>query len=104
MRRGQNQYVTGLTVFDSEQPRIAKRVKRKIRQEIYFINKFGYKGHIFHILKVNEQSYENDVVVKQKVEAEILRLHTKLKGWLLFINSIEPNFSKKYSVILYSKK
>jgi len=103
MKRGQNQYVTGLTVFDSKYPRIAKRVKKRIRQEIYFINKYGYKGHVMHKLKIRKKEYNKNEKIRERVEFEIGKLHIKMNGWLIFINSIEPEFSKKYSNLLYSK-
>lgn len=103
MKRGQNQYVTGLTVFDSEHPRIAKRIKKKIRQEIYFIKKYGYKGHIMHKLKIRKKEYNSNEEIRKRVEFEVGELHIKINGWLIFINSIEPKFSEKYSKLLYDK-
>ena len=44
MKRGRNQYVTGLTVFDNKYPRIPKRIKRKLRLDIFYINKYGYRN------------------------------------------------------------
>lgn len=96
MKRGQKQYVTGLTVFDSIQPRISKRVKRSIRQKLYYIQKFGYKGHIMHTLGITNEEYLEDENIKDKVDLQIEYLKKKMKGWLVFINSIEPNFSDKY--------
>ncbi len=104
MKRGQNQYVTGLTVFDSEHPRIAKRIKKKIRQEIYYIKKYGYKGHVMHKLKIRKKDYKSNEELRKKVEFEVGELHVKMNGWLIFINSVEPKFSKKYSKLLYDKR
>ncbi|UNY98786.1 reverse transcriptase family protein [Zhouia spongiae] len=103
MKRGSKQYVTGLTVFDPDYPRIAKRIKKKIRQEIYYIKKYGYKGHVMHKLKVKNKDYKTNEDVKNKVDLAISELQSKINGWLLYINSIEPKFSKKYSEFLYKK-
>ena len=44
--RGRNQYVTGLTVFDSVSPRISRRAKRRLRLELYFAERFGLASHL----------------------------------------------------------
>jgi RNA-directed DNA polymerase len=44
--RGKRQYVTGLTVFDSNRPRIAKKIKKKLRQIIYYASKYGWDDHL----------------------------------------------------------
>jgi RNA-directed DNA polymerase len=55
MKRGQKQYVTGLTTFDSNIPRISKQRKKNIRLEINFITKFGYTAHAKHRLIAGEK-------------------------------------------------
>ncbi len=42
---GQAHYVTGLSISDSN-PRIPRRLKRQIRQELYYAHKFGLKSHL----------------------------------------------------------
>jgi hypothetical protein len=42
---GQAHYVTGLSISDSN-PRIPRRLKRQIRQELYYARKFGLKSHL----------------------------------------------------------
>jgi RNA-directed DNA polymerase len=44
--RGKVQYVTGLTVFDVNQPRIAKGIKRRLRQVIHYASKYGWDDHL----------------------------------------------------------
>ncbi|HPE84236.1 MAG TPA: reverse transcriptase family protein, partial [Aequorivita sp.] len=100
MRRGWHQYVTGLTVFDNIQPRIPKRIKRWLRFEIYYIHQFGYLEHVLHKLQVSQQDYEQKIETKNRVDSEISYLQRRLDGWLLFINSIEPDFAKKKSKLL----
>ncbi|OFY24045.1 MAG: hypothetical protein A2W98_13975 [Bacteroidetes bacterium GWF2_33_38] len=96
MKRGQKQYVTGLTVFDNKKPRISKNKKKEIRQQMHYINRYGYKGHIMHEFGISNEEYLNNDEIKENVDYKIHELKTKIKGWLLFINSIEPEFSKKY--------
>ena len=56
MKRGSKQYVTGLSVFDSQFPRISKRIKRNLKLEIYYLNKFGFVSHTCKML-----NYTNEV-------------------------------------------
>lgn len=44
MKTHQRQYVTGVIVND--QLRAPREIRRKLRQEIYYISKFGIEGHI----------------------------------------------------------
>ena len=44
-RRGRVQYVTGLSVADSDAPRLPKRLKRQLRLVMYFIEKYGIDDH-----------------------------------------------------------
>lgn len=96
MTRGKKQYVTGLTVFDTLQPRISKRKKREIRQIMYYIQKYDYKGYIFHKNGITNDDYLKSEKTKKIVDSKIHQLQQYVKGWLLFINSIEPEFAKNY--------
>lgn len=100
MKRGWHQYVTGLTIFDNQTARISKKVKRKLRQQIYYINKFGYRSYVLYELNKTSQDYFNTPDLKDKVDVMIYQLEFKLNGWLLFINSIEPIFAKRQSELL----
>ena len=97
MKRGQKQYVTGLTVFDSLIPRVSKHKKKEIRQDIHYIQTYGFLGHIMHKLGIKHEDYLKDKETKEKVFNAINIEKQRIKGWLLFINSIEPKFSDKYS-------
>lgn len=103
MRRGGKQYVTGLTIFDSHYPRIPKHIKRKLRQQIYYIKKYGYKGHVLHKLNIRQEEYLSDPEKKSKVDSSIDSINRKISGWILYINSIEPDFAEKCRKELYSK-
>lgn len=92
-KRGQNQFVTGLTVFDSLCPRIPKTIKKKIRQELYYIEKYGYHSHVFKIWG-NSPSFDESII-----NGLISGLRNNLKGWIDYIHSIEPNVAK----IFYEK-
>lgn len=95
MKRGQKQYVTGLTTFDSNIPRISKQRKKNIRLEINYIERFGYRAHaINRLIKRGEDRQNIDFL--NKLTDEIMLTRNRLYGWLHFIQSIEPEFAKKY--------
>lgn len=47
--RGQAHYVTGLSVSESDQPHAPKRMKRRLRQELYYAKKFGLNDHLLRL-------------------------------------------------------
>jgi hypothetical protein len=99
MKRGQKQFVTGLSVFDNDSPRIPKRVKRQLRLEAYYIKKFGYEEHIIRKLKIKKYQLKKREI-KSLIISEIDINRDRIYGWLHFINSIEPKFSRKITDIL----
>lgn len=48
MRRGRAQYVTGLNVSNPDSPRVSPKYRRRLRQKIHYLNKFGYEDCINH--------------------------------------------------------
>ncbi|WP_068943888.1 reverse transcriptase family protein [Chryseobacterium timonianum] len=95
MKRGQKQYVTGLTIFDSYIPRISKKRKKNIRLEINYIERVGYRSHTVHKL-IKEGEDPDSLDFYSKLGEEIKLTRNRLYGWLHFIQSIEPQFAKKY--------
>lgn len=83
-KRGQNQYVTGLSVSDSSYPRIPKPIKRRLRQELYYIKKFGFHSHI---CKTNDLDEETDSLLSHEFCGET---SYRIKGWIDYIHSVEP--------------
>jgi hypothetical protein len=77
--RGQGHYVTGLSISDPVRPRVPKKKKRTLRQELYFANKFGLNEHFRH-RGVNDSS-----LVQQEVN--------RLDGMVKFIAHHEPGMS-----------
>lgn len=103
MRRGGKQFVTGLTVFDNQYPRIPKDIKRKLRQKVHYISKYGFKGHVLHKLKIKNEEYELYSDKKSLVDSSISYTSNQIFGWLQYINSIEPEFAKKCNDQLFKK-
>jgi RNA-directed DNA polymerase len=44
-RRGQRQFVTGLSIADERQPRVPKAFKRRLRQELHACARYGIEDH-----------------------------------------------------------
>lgn len=89
-KKGQNQYVTGLSISDSSYPRIPKPIKKRLRQQFYFIKKFGYTSHI---CKINEWDEETE---SSFAKEEVRKTRNQLKGWIDYIHSVEPDLAIKY--------
>lgn len=68
-RCGQAHYVTGLSISDPKQPHAPKEKKRRLRQELYYSNKFGLFDHL-HYLGIDDD---------QVVQREINRLDGLVK-------------------------
>lgn len=79
-KRGQAQFVTGLSVFDGQYPRVPKYIKRNVRLQIYYIKKYGIADH-FERMGVPELAYEF--------------YYNKVRGTVDYINAIEPDLAEK---------
>lgn len=80
-KRGQPQYVTGLSVTDSKYPRIPKPMKRQLRQELHYMKKYGYRSH-----------FEKIGIDSGSILEEMLRI----TGRIRYISAIEPVLGKKF--------
>ncbi len=82
-RKGGSQYVTGLTVCDSEQPHIPRRIKRSLRLESYYIKKYGEDNH-FSYLKRNKKFPR--ILGPRSVPYSLM-------GWVHYISGIDGRFA-----------
>ena len=73
-KRGQSHYVTGLSVDDPVMPHAPRAMKRRLRQEIYYIKKFGLANHL---QKLSGDPLEQAVV-------------NRLDGTVSYVASLEP--------------
>jgi len=103
LKRGYYQSVTGLTIFDNIMPRIPKRMKRKLRLETYYINKFGMKNHAIRNL-VRKGKYNNNSDRELSLATEIDMLRERIEGWINFSRAIEPDFSLKIQQLYEGRK
>jgi len=74
-KNGQAFYVTGLSISGAE-PRVSKKWKHNLRQEIYFIQKYGLSEHVG---KRNYSSTQNCINI--------------IDGKIKFLKSIEPQLA-----------
>jgi len=69
---GQAQYVTGLSTSNPQRPRIPKKMKRQLRQEFYYIKRYGFLAHF----KVRNENAR--------------RGYKRINGWIDYIMGVEP--------------
>lgn len=96
-KRGANQYVTGLTIFDSNYPRVSKKYKKRLRLELFLISKFGINEFIIQLNKLPKRPTESDglqewIQTRDKWGTEKL---DQLKGNIDYINGVEPKLATK---------
>lgn len=77
-KRGYYQYVTGLSVSNEVMPRVPRRVKKNLRLELYYINKYGMNSHQWRTGWAVHPFYGRNI-----------------EGRLAHIHSIEPKVASK---------
>jgi RNA-directed DNA polymerase len=93
-KRGQNLYVTGLSISDQSYPRIPKAVKKRIRQYLYYIKKFGFHSHICRLNGFSED------IEKSSTNSLISHLENYLEGWINYMKPIEPDLAESFRLQL----
>lgn len=85
---GQNHFVTGLSVSDINVPHVPRRLKRNLRQELYYCEKFGI---LDHIKRTSEDVPPQGVI-------------NRIDGMVRYVSYIEkdafPNLANKWKKIL----
>jgi len=92
MYKGQKQYVTGLTVSDSDYPRIPRKTKKKIRLLLYYIEKFGVVSHLMHVRGLAPKDVDDRAMLSLEAEGEDL-IRYFIRGNIDYIKSIEPELA-----------
>lgn len=88
-RRGRSQYVTGLTVVDKSCPRVPRVMKRRLRLELHYADRYGISNHLEHIGSEDTPQFAVN----------------RLDGWMSFVFSVEGNARKRlYEQCLRVKK
>lgn len=76
--RGQSHFVTGLSVSETK-PYIPRRIKHRVRQELYYAQKFGLPEHLRKIRTASLQSAIN-----------------RIDGTISYINAVEPDLARRF--------
>lgn len=103
MYKGYKQYVTGLTVSDNKMPRIPRRFKRRIRLQLYFMEKFGVIQHVINSKGLSNDAYKDDEKMKI-ISDEADNLIINVRGWIDYINSVEPSLADNFYIKLKNIK
>lgn len=77
-KRGQRHYVTGLSVADPVAPHAPKKMKRLLRQELYYVRKYGLSDHLTRIGSTGN----------------LQRNVNRLDGMVNYVSSIEPGHAR----------
>ncbi|MBF0155167.1 MAG: RNA-directed DNA polymerase [Magnetococcales bacterium] len=85
---GQKHFVTGLSVSDPLTPHVPRQIKKSLRQELYYCNKFGVIGHL-------ERIYDGSFDFIQKNI-------NRIDGFVRYVSFIErkPNFKADWMAML----
>lgn len=89
--KGGAQYVTGLSVNDHVRPHLPRKLKRSLRLEVYYIQKYGVEGHFMHHLE--KGTYP-------KVIYDGSFVSDRIAGWCHLSLHIDPNFGRALVGIL----
>ncbi len=77
LKHGQPLYVTGLSTSETDRPRLPRPFKKRLRQELYYVERYGFESHA------------------QRGSTAPDKLRTRLGGQLAYAKSIEPDFIGK---------
>jgi RNA-directed DNA polymerase len=75
---GQAFYVTGLSISDPKRPRAAAQLKRRLRQELHFIETYGLKHHL---TRRGYSSFQSGI--------------NRIDGLIRFLRGIEPDLGQR---------
>ncbi len=74
---GQKHYITGLSVADKLAPHAPRVMKRKLRQELYYIDKYGFADHISRARSSGTEQHNVN----------------RVDGMVSYVSSVEPRLS-----------
>lgn len=99
---GQAHYVTGLSISDTSQPHVPRKKKRRLRQELFYAQKYGLDSHLDH-LGINDERLVQEEVNRLDGLVKFTAFHeprasARLKnGWakILHASGHRPSFKPK---------
>jgi retron-type reverse transcriptase len=83
-KKGQAQYVTGLSISNEKYPRIPKIMKSQLRTELYFMEKYGVASHC-HKRGIDQNDISQEL--------------NRIQGWIWYMYGIEPELAAQYKEI-----
>ena len=90
INKSSNQNVTGIVV--NKKAQVSSKYRKKIRQEIYYISKFGLDSHLkFNNIKINKEKYLNILYGKILYVLQINNLDKEFKKYYKYIKEIIKN-------------
>ena len=90
VNKSSNQNVTGIVV--NEKAQVSSKYRKKIRQEIYYMKKFGLDSHLkFNNIKIDEEKYLNILYGKILYVLQINSLDKEFKNYYTYIKEIIKN-------------
>jgi hypothetical protein len=97
VRYGQALYVTGLSVSDPAGPRLPKRFKRRLRQILYLIEKFGdfsysERGDFPEDIEPEEFDAEFEDYADEADEVALFPPRQVVEGYVRYARAVEPSF------------
>lgn len=78
---GWHHFVTGLSV-ETENPRIPRKIKKRLRQELYYCKKFGAEEHF---KKINNCDLQTNI--------------NRIDGMIRYVSYFEKEFNKNYDTL-----
>jgi len=76
-KRGQSQYVTGLSISDTSRPRLPRRTKRRMRLVVHYVQRFGLEAHLRH----NGIDEDDWYLYIQRMEGRFAFMHSVEPEW-----------------------
>lgn len=86
INQSNRQLVTGIVV--NEKLSISRKYKKKLRQEMYYIRKFGINSHIKKLKILNKKEYLNKLLGKINFVLQIENNNKEFMNYKLFLNNI----------------
>lgn len=77
-KQGQAHFVTGLSVSDPKRPHVPKRLKRRLRQELFYCDKYGIEDHL-----------------KRGRDDSVVTGVNRIDGMLRYLHGIEPELGHR---------
>lgn len=84
-RKSQQQEVTGVVV--NEKIQVARTYRKKFRQEMYFIKKYGLASHIKQINQINPEKYLRVLIGRANFIKQINPSDIEVDGYLKILHS-----------------